>query len=250
MTNPGTRGEAPASPRVPDVVYVVRPGENEELRYSLRSLAANLPHGRVFIVGSVEPWLQNVVAVELPPLNDKFANQRQSLEAAVARPDLSDPFILFNDDHFVITPLETVEILHLGPWPEYRDREMERGTTLANSWWRSVYATAVWMGEQGHPSATSCEAHTPLLFSKARLADVLARYPRDRGFCVGMTYDLTGAGGSGRRGTNVKCETGRDFRMKLGKEPYLSSNDGPWAEGVVATYVKRLFPEPSCYERA
>ena len=35
-----------------DLVYLVRPGEqNEELRWSLRSLV-NLPHERVFEVGS------------------------------------------------------------------------------------------------------------------------------------------------------------------------------------------------------
>ena len=40
-----------------DLVYVVRDGANPELRYSLRSVAVNLPHDRVWIVGHVPAWI-------------------------------------------------------------------------------------------------------------------------------------------------------------------------------------------------
>ncbi|MFF3129757.1 hypothetical protein ACFVRD_48125 [Streptomyces sp. NPDC057908] len=41
----------------PDIVYVVRPwNQNEQLRYSLRTLA-NLPHRRVWIAGYCPTWV-------------------------------------------------------------------------------------------------------------------------------------------------------------------------------------------------
>ncbi len=44
----------------PDVVYVVRPGDkNEELRYSIRSVIANLPHRKVWIAGYKPTWLSD-----------------------------------------------------------------------------------------------------------------------------------------------------------------------------------------------
>jgi hypothetical protein len=46
---------------LPDVVYVVRPGNrNEELRYSLRSIAAHLPHRRVWLAGFCPSWVRNI----------------------------------------------------------------------------------------------------------------------------------------------------------------------------------------------
>src|SRR5690606_39482205 len=35
--------------------------------------------------------------------------------AARTHPDISDPFLLFNDDFFVLQPIEEVPILHNGP---------------------------------------------------------------------------------------------------------------------------------------
>ena len=46
-----------------DIVYVVRPGdENEALRYSLRSLA-NIPHRTVWIAGYRPKWCYGIVYV-------------------------------------------------------------------------------------------------------------------------------------------------------------------------------------------
>ena len=47
-----------------DAVYYVRPGDrNDELRYSLRSLA-NLPHDRVWIVGHTPPWVTGIESIQ------------------------------------------------------------------------------------------------------------------------------------------------------------------------------------------
>lgn len=48
-----------------DILYLCRPGENLELRYSLRSLR-NVPHGRVWIFGDCPDWVTNVNLVHQP----------------------------------------------------------------------------------------------------------------------------------------------------------------------------------------
>lgn len=48
-----------------DLVWIVKPGDgNEELRWSLRSAVAHVPHERVWIVGSRPGWC---TAPHVPP---------------------------------------------------------------------------------------------------------------------------------------------------------------------------------------
>ena len=91
------------------LVYVVRPGErNERLRYSLRSVAAHLPHARVVIAGHKPSWVKGVEHVPihqpLPHRSDMPGMIRRVCEAFVA-----DEWVLMNDDFFALTPSPAVE---------------------------------------------------------------------------------------------------------------------------------------------
>ena len=91
-----------------DIVYFVKDSpENEELKYSLRSVEKNFPHKHVWFIGgkpkSLEPdkWLpvkQNQVT--------KWANTSMLLRSACENPEISDDFVLFNDDFFILYPVE------------------------------------------------------------------------------------------------------------------------------------------------
>jgi hypothetical protein len=94
------------------VVYAVRPGDtNEELRYSLRSLA-NLDHDRVIIAGHCPPWVRNVEHLPVHAVGSKYDRTAANWRAACEH--LDEPFLMFNDDFFVMRPT-TVETWHRGP---------------------------------------------------------------------------------------------------------------------------------------
>lgn len=100
---------------LPDIVYPVRPGTiNEELRYSLRSLA-NVPHGRVWIAGHRPPWARGVGHIPVPPQATKYLGSTANLRAAVEHPEVAEEFLYFNDDFFVMTAVQEVPALHRGP---------------------------------------------------------------------------------------------------------------------------------------
>lgn len=247
MTRSGSKPKAD----LPDLVYVVRPGgDNEELRYSLRSVARNAPHRKVWIVGTVPSWVRNVEPLPLEPHLEKFANQRQSLEAACARDDLSDVFVLMNDDHFVTEKITTWPTFHLGSASGFIARQLEGGR-VRNTWVKAVRATAIWMAEQGHGDVLCYEAHVPLLFNKAALGELLAAYPRGRYLTVGEMYAVAGAGGVGENAGNAKVKTDEEFDAKAAQAmPFLSSNETSFGELRVGEYVRSLFPTPSKYEEA
>lgn len=105
----------------PDVVYINRPGdENEELRYSLRSLK-NLPHDRVFIVGYSPVWVRGCESIAVDPQRSKHASAESNLIAACSSLEVSDPFYVFNDDFYVMQEMETIPVLHEGPLSEVTD---------------------------------------------------------------------------------------------------------------------------------
>ena len=223
----------------PDVVYIVREGPNDELRFSLRSLV-NVPHGRVFVVGHAEPWVDGVVHIPMPDIPDKFTSQRAKLAAAVLERDLSEDFILMNDDHYIVERMPSISIFHRYRW----------GCTNVpthTAWHGVLRQTAEWMGTQGFPNPRTYECHTPLLFSKPHLGRMLERYPHERGLAVGMTYEMTGAGGIGNVGPDVKCRSLRESQALIGRVPFLSSMDS--AFHLVDGHLRSLFPAPGPYER-
>lgn len=96
-----------------DYVYICRSGENEELRYSLRSLEQNMPSGKVWIIGNRPIWyIGNLIYVK--DIGGKFDNIRNCIEIAANNSEISDNFILMNDDFFALKKINKMPILHGG----------------------------------------------------------------------------------------------------------------------------------------
>lgn len=86
-------------------IYYVRSGPNEELRYSLRSLAANGPKDiRVSIIGDPPAWVDRRKVEILPgnPYDSPYQNSLHNL--IVACEHEPGEFYTFNDDFMVLAP--------------------------------------------------------------------------------------------------------------------------------------------------
>ena len=229
----------------PDVVYIVGPHAEtcEELRYSLRSVAENLPHGKVWIVGTVPSWARNVEKIELDPASMTFGEAWfLPLHAAVSHPALSETFVFMNDDFFFVEPVEfPIPVIHVGPVLEYLDLiEAASPGELRKHWVRAMCSGVEVFG--GNPNCY--ETHTPLHFDKARLRAVMDGYPSGVPFNVTAVYHLASAGGEGRRGLNVKFGAGRFDETA----PYLSTSDQSFESEAIGRHLRALFPRPCRYE--
>lgn len=98
-----------------DVVYVLGKGsrwKDNELRYSLRSVEKYLiGYDKIFIVGECPEWLTGVIHI---PFSDVFGrkdfNIMRKVIVACENDQVSDDFIFFNDDHFLLQPIDVKEI--------------------------------------------------------------------------------------------------------------------------------------------
>lgn len=223
--------------------------DRSDLRYSLRSLAANAPViDDVWIVGDVPGWIRDAHTIPLDPLPGKFENQRQSIEAFLHHPDAPKQFYLLNDDHFVIERVDgPLPAYHIGKTSEFVASLPPR-KRLKNTWVKAVMATAGWMEDMGYGDVLCYEAHTPLLFDRRKLGDLLSAYPRDVRLAVGEMYAAAGAGGEGRDVGNAKVRKDDRLADKLAQDmPYLSASPVSWVQDL-GDYVRALFPEPCRWE--
>lgn len=210
-----------------DVVYYVRPGErNEALRYSLRSLV-NLPHDAVWVVGYKPSWVTGVEYLPLRTPGGPAANAIVLLSAACGVvPD--DRFIVFNDDFYVMAPVDRVPMLHAGPLSE-RQRP-EPGP---------LRAARAKLAELGVRDPLDWTLHVPLEVMRQSLAAILRLV--DRHEWRTMYGNLAGI--TGERADDVKVRMSRD---PIPDGPFLSS--APAMLGRLLPRLRAAFPEPCGYE--
>src|SRR5690349_20419873 len=90
-----------------DVVYPLGKGsrwKNNEIKYSLRSVEKHLQnYGKVFVIGEKPNFLANVNHI---PAEDKHpipdSNIFEKLKTACETKEISDTFLFFNDDHYLL----------------------------------------------------------------------------------------------------------------------------------------------------
>lgn len=231
----------------PDVVYVVGPGERPWLRYSLRSVARNLPHRTVWIVGAVPRWVAPAagrIFLDQPAI--KWDAARQNFLTACRIPAVSDEFYLFNDDFFVMGPVETVPPMHRGRLRDQIDhftRTGLRGPYLAGM--KESYWT---LARAGVADPVSYDMHVPMLVDKRKwlAADRRAtelREPNVRAKFSRTFYgNVNGIGGELTRDVKVTSMVGA-----LPPGPYASTDPTSW-RGMAGRMIKRTFPTPCEYE--
>ncbi|MBL0777846.1 hypothetical protein G6541_11100 [Streptomyces albidoflavus] len=228
----------------PDIVVPVREGVvHEQLRYALRSWAANLPHRRVWLVGARPSWAANVEHIRTRQGGTKYRNTTTAMEAACLHPDVSDQFVYCNDDFFVLRRLAAMPVYHRGPVAEVEAYYASRGNGL---YLRGLRETRDLLADLGHPDPLSYELHVPLPVTKrGMLAALEAGRHLDVLHKRSLYGNLDGIGGE--RMADVKViHRAPGFDTTSG---FLSTMPDTFARGAVGGYLRQTFFKPSRYER-
>jgi hypothetical protein len=259
-----------------DVVYLCRPGENEELRYSLRSLR-NLPHGKVWIFGGAPDWVNrdrvNVIEVPQEEFNfrqawlTKYLNVRRNLTAAVRHKDVSANFTYMNDDFYVTEAIDKVPILNYGTREQFGAYYLAHSKVPSN-YVQAEFDTLDWVSQEfGIEDPLSYALHVPLPVKKASMEGLLQILPET--LPSGQPAHLrTAYGNAARLGgktiRDVKVERGavRGVRRLNGQvidsgrvrqelpKPFASSSDRSFISNQfpIGKWIRAMFAEPSEYE--
>lgn len=230
---------------LPDVVYVVRPGEkNEELRYSIRSVIANLPHGKVWISGYCPKWVTGVGHIDPGIKPGGHVHAKSNLRAACEHPEVSEEFVYMNDDFFIMQPLEQMPVIHRGPLSE-----VIKNDPMASSYQRAMGRTLDILKKQGIEEPLMYDMHAPMLVTKTGMLEALALCRTPAGVRDHMIQERTlfgnlqGVGGEKRRNHKVRRgQTGWNAWQ------FLSTNDNIFRILPVGEHIRARFPTQSEYE--
>jgi hypothetical protein len=217
---------------LPDIVYLCGPRVGEELRYSLRSLV-NLPHRRVWLAGYIPKWVRDVGAIPTKQKpGAKWVNQQANLLAAVTHPEVSERFVLFNDDFFVMRPIDEVPVMHRGPFAGLLDKYRQRRSEYA----RRITATCDLLGEE---ALCYDVIHTPLPMVKLQAKITVESMPD--GLLFRSVYGNDWQVG-GIEHADVKAH------QKMPDGPFVSTSDQAFNTKQVGKHIRAAFPDPSPHE--
>ena len=236
----------------PDVLYIFGSGSrwaDNEIRYSLRSIAQYLPHGRVYIVGDRPFFSKGLIHLPtMDPYPHKLKNSIHKLAIGVGREDMSERFYLFNDDFYFLQQAPRVlPVYHRGPL----NASIERHPTGQGYYAMALAHTLAKLKKHGYAHPLNYSVHYPMLFEKERVKEVLSKFGGPgNGYafrtCYGNHFSLGG--------TQVKDLPGGYCPMKLNQwrdisdAPFISTSDEAVKDARFREFMAERFPDPCQYE--
>lgn len=232
---------------LPDLVVPVREAAiNQPLRFALRSWEANLPHRHVWIVGYRPAWLGGVGHIRTRQTGTKYQNTTAAVRAACEHPQVSETFLLCNDDMFVMQRQRGgMPVLHRGPVAQVEAYYLARSS---GAYLRGMRETAALLALHGFEDPLSYELHVPMPVGKAGM---LAALDLAKGLTVVHKRTLYGnlAGLGGEEIADVKI-LHRGPRGYDRTQQFLSTMPDSFANGAVGAHIRASFPRASRYENA
>lgn len=221
-----------------DIVYFVKDTkENEELKYSLRSLK-NLQYDNVWFFGGRPNGLRPDKAVRVLQNQPTKYDNVHVMYSWVLNSEVSDDFIMFNDDFFVMDKVAEVLPAHRGSLYEYIVK-VEDNNGGMTAYTRRLRRTTKALEEAG--LSTRCyELHIPMVFNKEKLRAALNKFPGLNG--VRSIY-----GNMYYEGNRIPdCKVFKQGQP-LPEGPFLSTSDSTW-KYYIGEGIKRKFDTPSRFE--
>ena len=223
-----------------DVVYFIKDGvKNEEFRYSLRSICENMPFNRVWVFGGCPTNIIPDVRIRVNQEGKtKWDRVHAMFKLACENKELSDDFILFNDDFFIMKPTDRVDVYHRGLLEDHVK-------VLGKGPYATMLSGIDAELKRRGLSSYSYELHIPFIFNKKKLLKLLNDNPDLR--CTRTMYGNTYKIG-GERKSDVKIFSAKpafDFKnsdMLSTDDSVINVNNDAWR------WLKKQFPKKSKYE--
>jgi hypothetical protein len=225
-----------------DVVYICRDGDNDELVYSLRSVVKHLAHTNIWVVGGRPTWYRGNY-IEVVQKGTKYENARANLRAIVACGDISDEFVLMNDDFYVMSPVDVVPYYHGGDLMD-KIRVFE-GFAAKSKYLAMLWDTLHILAYHGSPTTLDYALHIPMRMRRSELGPLL-RYEASIRTLYGNLQKV-----GGEQIPDVKVHTRPDgppqHDYMSSDFPFLSTHDRTFYT-VRKQLLRYRFAEPSPFE--
>lgn len=228
-----------------DLVYICRKGENEELRYSIRSIEKNFPGQNIWVVGYKPDWYTGNF-FEIKDIGSKFANIFNAMAEVCKIREISANFIFMNDDFFLLEPISRMPKLNggslLNKLNKYKELSGHLGTyvmLLSKTYKRLV--------RDGISDPIDYDIHVPMHFNKKKLSAVIDGKTLPRSM-YGNLYSVGGKETLDVKKYGKGSRLGERSPTSLDNLLFISTDDRSF-NSLRTELLEELFPTPSQYER-
>lgn len=229
-----------------DVVYFLKDSAyNDELKYSLRSIEKNLPHGKVFFYGGKTIGFKpdKHILVNQKP-NNKWGNVSDMLYMTCKNEEISENFWLMNDDFFVLSEIDEVYMSDtLQELIEHIEQKYHRPTKYT----KHLKKTIKTLEAHGYPTY-NFELHCPMLVNRDCMLRTYEMFPGVAGhrslYGNVMLHDPLFRVSSAFDSKVVDLSTPLDKSWK-----FASTDDRSFSEGRIGKEIRTLFKDKCRYER-
>jgi hypothetical protein len=227
-------------------VYISRGDENQELRYSIRSVEKYFPNSEVWIVGGVPNWYKGK-NIYVEQSSTKYKNAAENLKTIVQSDEIPEQFILMNDDFFILDTINTIPYYHEGllsiKIEKYKKLKMDV------NYIGKLGSTYAKLEKIGFKQPLSYETHTPMPMEKNKLKTILKDCPAN--FWRSLYGNIHQVGGEEIKDVKVYyrnkfAEISNNYQEQ--KVPFLSTDDESFIKIRDDLFLNK-FKEKSKYEK-
>jgi hypothetical protein len=156
-----------------DFVYICRTGDNEELKYSIRSVLKSFPDSRIWVVGGKPNWYKGHY-IQVDQNHDKYTNALNNLRTICKSKEISESFILMNDDFFILKNFDLNTAFHGGYLIDKIDRYV--AITQSSKYITKLKLTYKKLISEGIEQPIDYELHEPIKMEKDKLNNIIIKY--------------------------------------------------------------------------
>lgn len=226
-----------------DVVYILKDGTpGDELRYSLRSVERNLEHRHVwFVCGKPSGLIPDKYMDHTQSGSTKWERVRSSLISVCKNDNITKQFWLFNDDFYILQPIEKQFVYHRGLLADHiKDVETRHAGTITG-YTRQLRNCEQMLRDAGL-TTLDYAIHIPMLIDREKMLETLEMFPRCPMF-RSLYGNYAGVGGEYMK-DNKTTDANKDIDKSA---PFLSTSNISFG-GRVREQIEEMFPDVCKYE--
>lgn len=219
-----------------DFIYINRDGDNEELRYSIRSVVSNYDKANVIVVGGKPSWY---VGEFYPVANvgNKFKNITECYKTICQLDHIND-FVAMNDDFFILNKINNIPYTYDGLLIE--KAEQHGSLHGATEYFRVLAQANKTLKMQGIENPLNYDIHTPMVMNKQKLSEIV-----DMSYAPRSLYgNMFKVGGMQIKDVKIYRDT---TNTKI-FDDFISTEDNTF-DIVYNNILKEKFKEKTKYEK-
>lgn len=231
-----------------DIVYFVKNcPNNEELRYSLRSVEGNWLYRDVWFYGGkpngIEPDEYVKVGQNAPT---KWENVRNMMVEVCKNDEISEDFWLFNDDFFILRPIKDFGPRYDGTLTT-KIQEIRDKHNGEDSEWSGNLVKLRKLLKDNDKTEYCYAIHEPMLINRKKMLEVLEKFPHEP-MIRALYGNWWAIGGVQEKDPKYAMPEAGDVAQKITQHDIVSTSDESFQSGYIGRWLRDKFQTKSRFE--